>query len=613
MMPVSSYAGIRMLTIETKEVTMLLDHIDSPADLKKLPISRLPELAAEIRAVMLTKLGAHGGHVGPNLGTVELEIAMHYVFDSPRDRFVFDVSHQSYTHKILTGRREAFTDPAKYDEDSGYTNPSESEHDWFNMGHTSTSMSLASGLAKARDLTGGTCNVVAVIGDGSLSGGEAFEGFDVVGEMGTNFIAIVNDNEMSIAENHGGLYGHLRELRESEGLSRNNIFHALGFDYRYVERGNDVAALIEVLGAVKDIDHPIVVHVHTQKGRGFAPAVADKETWHWNGCFDPKTGSSTRLAADADSDGCESYEDLTGAWLLNRMREDPRVVAITSGTPTVMGFTPSMRRKAGKQFVDVGIAEEQAVAMASGIARGGGIPIYGFCSTFVQRAYDQLIQDLCVNGNPAVLLSFDASVYAMNDVTHLGFYDIAMMGNIPNLVYLAPTCKEEYFAMLDWAVTQRERPVAIRVPVYGGVVSRGMPDTTDYRRLNRYEVTRRGRDVAVIGLGDFYGLGERAVDALDTELGVKATLINPKFITGLDRGLLDGLQVDHRVTVTLEDGQLEGGFGEKIAAYYGPTAMRVKTYGVAKSFPDRYDPDRLLADNGVTVPAIVADIRRMLG
>ncbi|KAB8291504.1 1-deoxy-D-xylulose-5-phosphate synthase [Bifidobacterium avesanii] len=593
---------------------MLLDTIDSPADLKKLSVEQLPELAAEIRDAMLVKLGAHGGHVGPNLGTVELEIAMHYVFDSPRDRFVFDVSHQSYTHKILTGRREAFTDPAKYDDDSGYTNPNESEHDWFNMGHTSTSMSLASGLAKARDLAGDSYNVVTVIGDGSLSGGEAFEGFDAVGEMGTNFIAIVNDNEMSIAENHGGLYRGLRELRETNGESPNNLFRALGFDYRYLEDGNDVSKLIDALRSLKDVDHPVVLHVHTLKGKGFAPAVADKETWHWNWHFDPKTGASTLPAGDGsgDGDGSESYEDLTGAWLLRRMKEDPRIVAITSATPTVMGFTPELRREAGRQFVDVGIAEEQAVAMASGIARGGGIPVYGFCTTFVQRAYDQLMQDLCVNGNPAVLLAFDASVYAMNDVTHLGFYDIAMMGNIPNLVYLAPTCREEYFAMLEWAVAQRERPVAIRVPVVGGVVSHGVPDTTDYGLLNRYEVARRGSGVAIVALGDFFQLGERVADALESELGVKPTLINPKFISGVDRGLLDSLLADHRVTVTLEDGQLEGGFGEKIAAHYGPTAMRVKTYGVAKSFPDRYDPDELLAANGVTVPAIVADVRAML-
>ena len=591
---------------------MYLERIDSPADLKKLDVAELPALAQEIREALIAKLAAHGGHVGPNLGAVELEIAMHYVFDSPHDRFVFDVSHQSYTHKILTGRREAFTDPAKYDDDSGYTNPNESEHDWFNVGHTSTSISLASGLAKARDLMGGDNNVVAVIGDGSLSGGEAFEGFDTVGEMGTNFIAIVNDNEMSIAENHGGLYGNLRELRETNGHASTNYFTALGFDYRYIEDGNDVAVLIDALRDVKDIDHPIVLHVHTLKGKGFAPAETDKETWHWNGWFDPQTGEQTTGSTAGEDESMEDYSTLTGAYLLRRMKEDRRIVAITSGTPTVMGFTPDLRREAGDQLVDVGIAEEQAVAMASGIARAGGIPVYGFYGTFIQRTYDQLMQDLCVNGNPAVLLDFASGVHGMTDVTHLGFYDIAMMGNIPNLVYLAPSSKEEYFAMLDWAIEQRERPVAIRVPSMG-VVSTGKADTTDYAQLDRYETVLAGRDAAIVALGDFQPMGAAVADALRETAGIEATLINPKFITGLDRELLDSLGAGHRVVVTLEDGQLEGGFGEKIAAYYGPTGMRVRTYGIAKSMPDRYDPAELLAANGVTVDGIVADIRAMLG
>lgn len=592
---------------------MHLERIDSPDDLKRMAVGDLPALAAEIRQALLGKLSVHGGHVGPNLGAVELEIALHYVFDSPNDKIVFDVSHQSYTHKMLTGRREAFTDPAKYDEDSGFTNPEESEHDWFNIGHTSTSISLASGMAKARDLLGQRHNVVAVIGDGSLSGGEAFEGFDTVGEMGTNFIAIINDNEMSIAENHGGLYANLRDLRDGGGVAGTNYFTSLGFDYRYVEEGNDVAVLVEALRKVKDIDHPIALHVHTRKGKGFAPAEADRERWHWGGAFDRETGEPTATAQAGDGAPAEDYETLTGEYLLRRMKEDRRIVAITSGTPTVMGFTPERRREAGDQFVDVGIAEEQAVAMASGIAKAGGIPVYGFYGTFIQRTYDQLMQDLCVNGNPAVLLDFSSSVYGMNDVTHLGFFDIAMMGNIPGLTYLAPTCREEYLAMLDWAIEQRERPVAIRVPVLGGVVSRGVADTTDYAQLDRYEVTRPGRDVAIFALGDFHALGAQVADALREETGIETTLVNPKFITGLDVDLLDRLAADHRVVVTLEDGQLDGGFGQRIASHYGPTAMRVRNYGLPKAFPDRYDPAALLADNGITVPAIVADIRAMLG
>lgn len=606
---------------------MLLDSINSPADLKKIPENELGELAKEIRQVLITKLAAHGGHVGPNLGTVELEIAMHYVFNSPVDRLVFDVSHQSYTHKIITGRREAFTDPSKYDEDSGFTNPEESEHDWFNIGHTSTSISLASGLAKARDLAGDHYNVVTVIGDGSLSGGEAFEGFDVVGEMGTNFITIVNDNGMSIAENHGGLYKNLKALREGNGVASTNYFTAMGFDYRFLKDGNNVEELIAALRELKDIDHPVVLHICTEKGLGYEPAETHKEIWHWHNPFDIATGKTVHAAAgkldevqaataaannaSAAADELASYEELSAQWLMDKIEHDPRFVVITSGTPMVVNFTKERRDKAGKQFVDVGIAEETAVAMASGLAKNGAIPVYAFSGTFVQRAYDQIMQDLCINDNPAVLLDFSSSVYGMNDVTHLSLCDIAMMGNIPNLVYLAPTCAEEYVAMLEWATTQRDHPVAIRVPATGMVVT-GVKDTTDYSKLNTFSMTHRGSGVAIVGIGDFFPFAESLAKRLNEELGIDATLINPKFITGLDTAMLADLERDHTLVLTLEDGQLQGGFGEKIASFYGPTAMRVKNYGIQKSFPDRYVPAQLLAQNGVTLADMTDDVRKLI-
>lgn len=584
---------------------MLLDRIDDPQDLKQLEQSQLPQLAQEIREVLLTKLSAHGGHVGPNLGVVELSIALHRVFDSPHDRIVFDVSHQSYTHKILTGRKRAFMDPAYYDEDSGFTNPEESEHDWFNIGHTSTGVSLASGLATARDRAGERYNVIAIVGDGSLSGGEAFEGLDYAGQLGSNFIVIVNDNDMSIAPNHGGLYGNLAQLRSTKGQASTNVFTALGFEYHYVEQGNDIDALIEALSSVKNTDHPVLLHVRTEKGRGFDLATADKETWHWHGPFDRATGKS----ASSGGNG-ESYESLTARWLLERMQQDPSLVAITAGTPTVMGFGPGERERAGAQFIDVGIAEEHAVALASGIARNGGRPVFGVSATFLQRAYDQIMQDLCINGNPAVMLVFGASVYGMSDVTHLCLFDMPMLSNIPQLVYLAPTCREEYEAMLQWATTQREHPVAIRVPARG-LVSSGVEDTTDYGVLNRYEMTRRGRDVAILAVGDFYPLGEQVADALH-EQGVEATVIKPKFISGLDEDMLDGLLAEHRVVLTLEDGMIEGGFGQKVAAHFGPVGMRVATYGIDKSFPDRYKAEELLQEHGVTVEHMAQDALRLL-
>lgn len=583
---------------------MYLEKIASPDDVKKLNVAELEKLSEEIRENLLKKLSEHGGHIGPNLGIVEVTVALHYVFNSPKDKIVYDVSHQSYVHKMLTGRKDAFMNPKKYDDVSGYSNPEESKHDFFEIGHTSTSISLACGLAKARDLKEEKGNIIALIGDGSLSGGEAYEGLNNVAEQGTNMIVIVNDNDMSIAENHGGLYKNLRELRETEGKASCNFFKAMGFDYHYVKNGHDFNEIIETFNKVKDTDHPVVLHIHTIKGKGFKPAELHKEQWHWGMPFNLATGEP-KFSMDG-----EDFGNLTAEYLLKKMEEDKKVVAITSGTPTVFGFTEDRRKKAKKQFVDVGIAEEHAVALASGIAKNGGTPVYGVYSTFIQRTYDQLSQDLCINKNPAVILVFAASVYGMNDVTHLGLFDIPMMSNIPNLVYLAPTCKEEYFKILDFAMTQKENPVAIRVPGMG-VVSRGIEDNTDYSKLNKFEVTKKGKDVAIIALGDFYSLGEEVLSTLSKE-GIEATLINPKFITGLDENLLDELKKEHKLVITLEDGILEGGFGEKIASYYGTENMKVKNYGIKKSFPNRYVAEELLKENGITVENITKDIKNII-
>lgn len=585
---------------------MYIENIASPGDVKQLSSEQLKLLAGEIRQALLAKLSAHGGHIGPNLGMVEATIALHYVFDSPKDKIVYDVSHQSYVHKILTGRNEAFLIPGKYDDVSGYTNPKESEHDFFTIGHTSTSVSLACGLAKGRDLKGDDENIIAVIGDGSLSGGEAYEGLSNAAEMGTNLIIVVNDNEMSIAENHGGLYQNLKTLRETDGKAACNFFRALGLEYVYVGEGNDISTLIEALASVKDTSKPTVVHIHTEKGKGYAPAETHKEQFHWGMPFDLATGSPK-----ADSDGEEDYCDLTGRFLLQEMRKDPTVVAITSGTPTVMGFTPELRKQAGRQFVDVGIAEEHAVALASGIAANGGRPVYGVYSTFIQRCYDQLSQDLCINGNPAVIPVFMGTIAGMNDVTHLGLFDIPLISNIPDMVYLAPTCKEEYFAMLGWGIRQTEHPVAIRVPG-ATVVESGETFDTDYSVLNRYKMTQAGDTVAILALGAFYSLGQALAAKLKKEQGIQATVINPRYITGLDEQMLEELQARHRLVVTLEDGALDGGFGEKIARYYGSSAMRVLNYGVRKEFVDRYVVEDLMKANRLTDVQMAEDIMNVL-
>lgn len=585
---------------------MYLEKINSPEDIKKLSVDEMKDLCTEIRQVLLKKLSEHGGHIGPNLGIVELTVALHYVFNSPKDKIVYDVSHQSYIHKMLTGRKDAFINSKKYDEVSGYSNPEESEHDFFNIGHTSTSISLACGLAKARDLKDEKDNVIAIIGDGSLSGGEAYEGLNNAAEEGTNMIIIVNDNDMSIAENHGGLYKNLKELRDTDGKCECNFFKSMGLDYYYVKDGHDFEQLTSVFNKVKDTTHPVVVHIHTIKGKGLDYAEKNKEQWHWGMPFVLETGESKFSMGDT-----EDYGDLTGKYLLDAMKQDPTVVAITSATPTVLGFIPERRNEAGKQFVDVGIAEEHAVAFASGIAANGGKPVYGVYSTFLQRTYDQLSQDLCINNNPAVILVNLASVYGMNDVTHLGLYDIGMMSNIPNMVYLAPTCKEEYFAMLKWGMNQQDHPVAIRVPAMG-VIKSGVEDKTDYSKLNKYQVTKAGKDVAVIALGDFYQLGESVVIKLLNENGIEATLINPKYITGIDEELLKSLKKEHKLVITLEDGILDGGFGEKIARYYGSSDMKVLNYGIKKEFLDRYVPEELMKKNRLTDYQIIEDIMNIL-
>ncbi|SFW45506.1 1-deoxy-D-xylulose-5-phosphate synthase [Ruminococcus flavefaciens] len=580
---------------------MYIENINSPKDIKALDTDQLKALAAEIRSGLLNRLTKRGGHFGPNFGFVEATIALHHVFDSPKDKFVFDVSHQCYTHKILTGRKDAFFNDDCFGDISGYTNPEESEHDFFNVGHTSTSVSLACGLAKARDLRGESGNVIAIIGDGSLSGGEALEGIDFASELNSNFIIIVNDNDMSIAENHGGLYKDLKALRDSDGKCECNLFRAMGLDYTYIADGNDIGALIEAFKKIKDVDHPIVVHIRTLKGKGFEPAETNKEDWHWHMPFDPETGKGLWES------GGEDYGEMTCDYLMKKMKADRSVVTMVAAVPTNIGFTEDKRKEAGAQFIDVGIAEEHAVAMASGIARNGGKPVFATHSSFFQRTYDQISQDLCINSNPATLLVNTASVYGMHDITHLGIYDIPMMSNIPNLVYLAPTNCEEYFAMLDWSIEQDKYPVAVRIPC-NGVIHTDKPVDTDYSDINKYKITQQGANVAVIALGDFYQLGEELAELIAKKTGTAPTLINPRYITGIDEELLQQLKSEHSYVVTLEDGILDGGFGEKITRFYGTSDMKVFNYGLKKEFLDRYAVEDVLRKNHLTPEQIYNDI-----
>ncbi|RCW17909.1 1-deoxy-D-xylulose-5-phosphate synthase [Streptococcus gallolyticus] len=586
---------------------MVLETITSPQDLKQLSRKDLHRVVDEARQALLEKTSQHGGHNGPNFGMVEMTVAMHYVFNSPVDKFIFDVSHQSYVHKMLTGRAQAFLDPAHYDDVSGYTNPKESNHDLFTVGHTSTSLSLASGVAKARDVKNEAYNVVAVIGDGSLSGGMAYEGLNQIATEGTNTIVIVNDNDQSIAANPtGGIYTALHDLRESNGQAANNLFKALGFDYHYLDAGNDLDQLITLFEEVKDANHPVLLHIHTQKGHGVPFMQENREAFHAGGPYNPETGEYLHSGVG----GAETYSSITTDLVLDKIKNDPTVIAVNAGTPMFM-LSQDQRKQAGKQFVDVGIAEEEAATMSAGLAKNGAKPIWYVAATFMQRTYDQWSHDIALNNLPVTALVYTASVSAMNDESHLGFFDIPFLAHIPNVVYLAPTSKEEHLAMLDWAIEQKEHPVAIRIPV-GPLRETGVADLTDYSILNKNQVTQKGSKVALFGLGNFYGLAEEVAKELADKHGITATIVNPKFITGLDEELLDSLETDHQVVVTLEDGVLEGGYGQMVASYLGDRELKVQNYGVEKAFHDRYNVQELLAENGITVENIVNNVLKNL-
>ena len=583
----------------------ILKDINSPDDVKKLNMEELKVLANDIRDGLFNRLTKIGGHFGPNFGIVETEIAMHYVFNSPEDKFIFDVSHQSYPHKMLTGRKAGYIDDTHFKEDSGYTNPEESKHDFFNVGHTSTSISLATGLAKARDLLGKKENIIALIGDGSLSGGEALEGLNVAGsELNSNLIIIVNDNQQSISETHGGIYKNLKELRETKGKATNNMFKAIGLDYIYEENGNDIESMIKVFEKVKDIDHPIVFHINTQKGKGYKLAEENKENWHWTVPFDKETGLPT-----IDFGTEENYTGITRKYILNKAKEDKKFIVVTPNMPGSFGLNENDRNELGKQFVDVGIAEEQAVAMAAGMAKEGAKPLVITNVTFMQRCYDQISHDVCINNSPVTILLNYANFDGLTDVTHLGIFGISAFSNIPNLIMLCPSSKDELLNMLDWSIEQKEHPVMILLP--GNEVDYRKADK-NYNEINKYKLEQEGEKVAIIALGDFYQRGKKVAENTKEKLGFKPTLINPRFATGLDTKLLNKLKDNHNIVITLEDGILDGGFGQKIASYFGDTNIKVKNYGLQKKFYDRYNPEELLKEENMDIESIIEYINNNL-
>lgn len=591
-----------MANAQEQTYSEVFNKVNSPADVKKLSVEEMNILSSDIRKAILNKVDTIGGHLGPDLGIVEATIAMHYVFNSPKDKFIFDVSHQIYPHKILTGRKDAFVNPLAHPEISGYSNPHESEHDNFILGHTSTSLSLATGMAKARDLKGEKYNVVALIGDGSLSGGEAFEGLSNAAVLNSNMIIVVNDNVMSIAPVEGGIYNSLKILRDTNGQAKDNIFKSMGYDYYYLEDGNDVEKLIAMFKAVKDTNKPTVVHIHTLKGKGYEPAETDKETYHWHlpHFMDKNAGNQTQV---------ETYTSITNDYLVEKAKKDKALMVVSPATPGATGLTPDVRAKLGKHYTDVQIAEQHAVGYISGLAYNGAKPVLEVLSSFIQRSYDQMSQDMAINNAPATILVFWGGISSA-DVTHLQVFDIPLISNIPNIVYLAPTNKEEYLAMLDWSVDQNKYPVAIRVPMTN-LVSTGVKDKTDYSNLNKFKFANKGEKVAIIGVGNFYQLGEQ-VQAKLKEQGINATLINPVYLTGLDEQALDELKANHDLVITLEDGVLDGGYGEKIARYYCNSGMKVLNFGAKKEFTDRTPMNELNKRYHLTTELIVKDIENLL-
>lgn len=582
---------------------MYLDKINDPSDLKKLEISELPKLADEVREAVINRISNIGGHKGPNLGMVEMTVALHYVFNSPKDKLVFDVSHQCYPHKILTGRKDAFLFSEHFHDVTGFTNPAESVHDIFKIGHTSTSISLALGLAIARDLEKKHDNVVAIIGDGSLSGGEALEALDYTGEYNKNLIIIVNDNDQSIAENHGGIYKTLRKLRETNGQDPNNLFSSFGLEYHYLDDGHNLEKLVSLFESVKDIDHPVALHIHTIKGKGLKYAEENREQWHAGGPFNVEDGSP-KITIKNDTTVFDSLKAL--------LDSNEQAVVVNAGTPMSLGFTKDKREEYVKrgQFIDVGIAEENGVAIASGIARNGGTAVFGTFAAFFQRTYDQVSHDLCLNDNPATMLVLSPGVYGMNSDTHLALCDIQQFAYIPNLIYLAPATRSEYKNALKFATTQKKHPVGIRVPAVFSDIQE--EDNTNYAEINKNKIIKKGSNVAIFGIGKMIDMANDIADKLKKEKNLDITIINPLFLSGLDEELLNSLKNNHQLIITLEDGELMGGYGQNISSFYGQNEILVKNYGISKKFHTDFEAEELLAENGMSISNIYNFITKFL-
>ena len=582
---------------------MLLDKLNVNKDLKSFSIEELNILRDEIKDLIIKKCSVTGGHLGPNLGVIELTIAIHYVFDLENDKLIFDVSHQSYTHKILTGRKEGFIDQNKYNLYSGFSNFEESKYDTFKLGHTSSSISLSSGLVKSRELLNENYKVINVIGDGSLSGGEALEGLNNVSLLNSQYLIIVNDNEMSIEENSGGLYKSLKDLRESKGKSSNNIFKAFNIDYMYLEEGNDISKLIDKLEEIKNINHPLILHIHTLKGNGYLPSIKNKEKYHFAMPFDIESGEFINKGSRLE------YSEISYNFFSNLMDKDKSVILLTSAVAYLFGFNKERREKYKDQFIDTGISEAHTVSFLSGLGKGNLKAYYPVTCSFLQRGFDQLIEDFALNEINATLLVCFGSIYSSKDVTHIGIFDEIMLSNIPNLIYLDPTSKEEYLKMLEYSYKENHKPLAIRVPYK--IKEDNKEDNTDYSIINKSKVINKGNKIAIFYTGNLEFLGKEIEKELN-KININPSLIRQRFLSGIDKELIDELILNHDIIITLEDSLLNGGFGEKIASYLGNKKVYSLNYGLKKEFIDRYDINDIFYKNRLNKDLIIQDIKEIL-
>ena len=620
----------------------ILETINSPDDLKKLSASRLPEVAAELRRMIIDTCAGNGGHLAPSLGVVELTIALHRVFSTPTDKIVWDVGHQAYAHKILTGRREPFGTLRTLNGISGFPKRGESPHDAFDVGHSSTSISAATGYAAARDLDGRKNKVLAVIGDGSMTGGSAYEGMNHAGHLDKDLIVVLNDNEMSIAENVGALSNFLSRTSSSEFVHRfkkdveaflkrvdvgkgvlhvarkiedsfkgfftpGMLFEAFGFNYIGPIDGHDLPMLIETLENVKKLNDAVLVHVLTKKGKGYKPAEDNPSLFHGVGPFDIGTGKILK-----GKGGAASYTAIFGSALCKLAAEDERITAITAAMPDGTGLTAFAKEFPGR-FFDVGIAEQHGVTFAAGLAAEGLRPVFAVYSTFLQRAYDQVFHDVCLQNLPVTFALDRGGVVGSDGPTHHGAFDLSYLRHLPNMTLMAPKDENELQHMLATAIDLGQ-PAAIRYPRGNGY---GVPldQTLHPLPIGKAEVLREGNDGALLALGSMVVPALEAAAMLEEQHGIRLTVVNARFVKPLDAALIRELAGKYGTLITLEENALQGGFGTAVLELleeHGISGIQVLRLGYPDSYIPQGEQHELRAMLGLDPAGISATVRSFL-